>query len=159
MHSRWKSTELRTEFLFSHLSPSLFPPPLHHNPQIKSDKPLKSVPCHRLFFCEIIGEASKEEELSPMLSSVGDREAGNVCVVFCPKIRECSHTGRPADAARFLRSSGSASQLFKPEKTWGARTIPEHFTRVTPHSVSQTTSTHTLSIRQTVSQRSTSKAL
>lgn len=71
------------------------------------------------------------------------------------QIRECSHTGRPADAALFLRSTGSASQLFKPEKPWGARTIPKHFTRVAPHSVSQTTSR----VSDRVSQPSTFKAL
>jgi len=79
MHSKQKSTELRIEFVLSRLSPSLFP--LHHNPQIKSDEPLKSVPCYRLFFCEIIGEATKKEELSPTLSSVGDR-AAEMCVSF-----------------------------------------------------------------------------
>lgn len=81
-----------------------------------------------------------------MLSSVGDRAAGTVRAIFCPEIIECSQAGRAADSALFLRSSGSASQLFKTEKMWGSRTIPEHFTRVTPHSVSHqhTRSSHTL---------------
>ncbi len=119
----------------SHLSPCLLPPPHYHNPQIKSNKPLKFFHCHCLYFCEIIEEATKSKELSPMLSSVGDRAAGTVRAIFCPEIIECSQAGRAADSALFLRSSGSASQLFTTEKLWGSQTIPEHFTRVTPHSL------------------------
>lgn len=76
MHSR--STQLRTEFVLwctlfsrskgniSRLSPSLFPPPLLHNPQIKSDKPLKFFPCHRLYtFAKLQGKEQKQRSSLP----------------------------------------------------------------------------------------------
>ncbi len=77
-YPRWQSTRLRTEFVLSqgdaskevqvnisHLSPCLLPPPHYHNPQIKSNKPLKFFHCHCLYFCEIIEEATSQRSCLP----------------------------------------------------------------------------------------------
>lgn len=43
-----------------------FPPPLLHNPQIKSDKPLKFFPCHRLYtFAKLQGKEQKQRSSLP----------------------------------------------------------------------------------------------